>query len=206
MRFAALLFIFAFPFAGMGQSSGGQTKENVSSWTVDSLKAHYDDTNALRWKRDEDVAALRQTNLDNTVAYLKELAQERDKRYEQRFQAQESASTYTRNIQNEYRGSLNDLASTKVPRTEFEAALKAIAGQIDGVAKASSEKLDTMSKSELTAFTDIQHRLDLKEGSSQGSNSLYGSAITLLIAISAVIGCIFLFVTRRKETRASASK
>lgn len=198
--FVILCVGLIFPRLITAQSAGGgQTKANESGWTVDTLKAHVDDINALRWKRDEDIAKLRQELADSNLAYLKELARERDLRYEQRFNAQEAASTYTRTIQNEFRGSLNDLASTKVPRTEFEAALKAVSGQIANDQKANGEKLDILTKSSAIALSDIQHRLDIKEGSSAGIGSAFGTTATAIGAIVAVLGVIYLLSSRRNS-------
>jgi hypothetical protein len=197
-RLFVLLGIVAIQTTVLAQvSSGGNTAANPSSWTIDSLKSHYDQL----LLKDAEILALHKEISALNDKHAAELRAAADVRYDQRFNAQEAASTYTRTIQNEFRASLNDLSNTKVPRTEFDAALKAISGQIDGIGKVSSEKLDAVLKNNTAAFTDIQHRLDLKEGSSQGSNALVGNTSTLLVAISAVIGCIFLFVTRnRKQT------
>jgi hypothetical protein len=115
------------------------------------------------------------------------LAEERDKRYEQRFQAQEAASTYTRSIQNEFRGSLNDITATKVPRTEFTTALNTIATQLESQAKINA-----------ASFTDIQHRLDINQGSSQGSGSAWGILGGVIGLVTGAVAVIWAIITTRR--------
>lgn len=78
-------------------TGGGQTASQPSSWTIDSLKAHFDE--------------LRTAD--------KELSTDRDKRYEQRFQAQESAQASYKTSSNEFRGTLSDQAGRFVTRSEL---------------------------------------------------------------------------------------
>lgn len=72
--------------------------------------------------------------LDEKADALKELllsiVNGNDKRYEQRFQAQESANKYSQEKANEFRGSLDDVGKKQMPRTEAEAELKAIRGTV----------------------------------------------------------------------------
>lgn len=103
--FGALL-ILSFPFEGRGQA--GETKSAPSSWTIDSLKAHYD---ALR-ASDKELS-------DTKFKHAQELRDAADKRYEQRFQAQETAQGQYRTAANEFRGTLADQAGRFVSRSEL---------------------------------------------------------------------------------------
>src|SRR5687768_16956793 len=96
----------------------GETEREESAWTTDTLRQHLDELARERIRR-----------LDEKIGYEAKLAEERDKRYhqqfqaqdvryEQRFQAQEQASMYLREVTNEFRGQLSDQQSTFITRTE----------------------------------------------------------------------------------------
>lgn len=83
----------------------GETKRSESAWHVDTLKEH-----------------------------LEALIASNDKRYQQRFDAQESANAYAQEKSNEFRGALDDIGKHQMPRTEAEALIKSVEGKIDAIA------------------------------------------------------------------------
>jgi hypothetical protein len=113
--------------------------------------------------------------LDEQVGYVQDLLSEKinhlrsevqgnDKRYDQRFNAQESANKYAQEKQNEFRGALEDVGKNQMPRAEAEREFRALREQVasetasvrelhvSGV-KAANEKID-----------DLRARLDRTEG------------------------------------------
>jgi len=168
----------------VAQQSGVQTKANESAFTTDTLKAYLD---ALSVK-DAQILALHKELSEMRDKHAQELRDAADKRYEQRFQAQEAATTKASANQNEFRGSLNDLSNTKVSISEFKLAIEAIKQQIADGAKTTDAKL-----------ADIQHRLDLREGSSQGIGSAFGNSATAITAIVAVLGLIYVLSSRKNN-------
>jgi tetrahydromethanopterin S-methyltransferase subunit G len=84
---------------------GEETRDGINGWTVHTLKVH-----------------------------LVAVMDERDKRYAQRFEAQESASKYAQEKANEFRGQLKDQAERFMPRTEGEQASRTNSEKIDALA------------------------------------------------------------------------
>lgn len=107
------LLIFSFPFEGRGQA--GETKQNVSAWTVDSLKMHYD---ALAGK-DNIILDLHKEIDALKSHHSQELRDAADKRYEQRFQAQETSLSSYKTTANEFRGTISDTNIRFVSRAEL---------------------------------------------------------------------------------------
>lgn len=102
---------------------------------------------------------------------LRDIMDERDLRYSQRFAAQESASSYAQAMSNEFRESLNDVGKQQMPRTEAEALCKANADKIDALAG----------------------RMDRTEGRSGGLNAGWGYLVGLVGLAAAVIAMFFTF-------------
>jgi len=102
----------------------GETEKSVSGWTVDTLKEH-----------------------------LEAIIAAHDKRYQQRFDAQESANKYAQEKANEFRGSLEDIGKKQMPRSEAEALIRAAQERAELAAKTNNDKLD-----------QIQARMDRNEG------------------------------------------
>lgn len=117
-------------------------------------------------------------------AHSKSVVEGNDKRYEQRFVAQEEASKYQRENQNEFRGSLEDVGKRQMPRTEAEAMFKALADKAELGQKANGDKIDA-----------LQARMDRNEGRSGGLNSGWGY---LVGAIGLAATLIMIFITLRR--------
>lgn len=122
----------------------GETEKQVSAWTPDTLKE-----------------------------YLEAVIQGNDKRYEQRFQAQESAGLYQREITNEFRGQLGDQAEKFITRTEALAR-----------AQANGDKIDA-----------LQARMDRNEGRSGGFNQGWGYLVGA-IGLAATVIMIVMTLSR----------
>ena len=111
-----------------------ETERNVSGWTTDTLKE-----------------------------YLEARISEADKRYQQRFDAQEAAQKYAQEKANEFRGSLDDVGKKQMPRTEAEALIKASAERTGSELNATNQKVDMLIS-----------RMDRNEGRGSGLNSGWG--------------------------------
>ena len=98
----------------------GETEQNVSGWTVDTLKAHFDTLRATDGKNVEQrfVAAEERTTLALTAADRAVIKAENAT--EKRFDAV-----------NEFRATLADQASTLMPRAEAEIRLRGLSEQIE---------------------------------------------------------------------------
>lgn len=129
----------------------GETEKQVSGWTVDTLKE-----------------------------YVESLIDGNDKRYEQRFEAQESATKYAQEKSNEFRGSLDDIGKKQMPRTEAEALIKATADKAEAGQSANSDKIDA-----------LQARLDRNEGRGLGLDAGWKILIAAVGLIATLITVFF---------------
>jgi hypothetical protein len=127
------------------------TEKVISGWTVDTLKIYH----------------------DTCIAYEAKLAAERDKRYAERFAAQEAATAYMRQITNEFRGQLSDQQATFITRTETLARAQSNADKIDSLAT----------------------RLDRTEGRSGGLNAGW---VYLIAGVGLLITVVNAFLMWRK--------
>ena len=132
----------------------GETEKNISGWTVDTLKE-----------------------------YVEARLSDADKRYDQRFNAQESKTDYAQEKANEFRGSLDDVGKKQMPRTEAEAAFRAISEKAAGEAKANADKIDA-----------LQARMDRNEGRGTGLNS---SWLILVGAVGLIATIIMIYIALR---------
>ena len=107
--------------------------------------------------------------LEQRIDYESELSKERDKRYEQRFMAQESATVYMRQVTNEFRGQLSDQQATFITRTEALSRDQANADKTDALAA----------------------RADRTEGRSGGLNSGWGYLIGAIGLLATIIMIFF---------------
>lgn len=143
--------------------SAGETKREPSGFTIDTLHAHI-------------------------MAFM----DEREKRYEQRFRAQEEAdrkleaTTSARfSSVNEFRAALTDQTATFMPRSEAEQR-----------AKQTEERQALFEQRASETFGRITSRLDLTAGRSSGFDKGWGYLVGALGTILAIIA-IVLNVVRR---------
>ena len=122
------------------------------------------------------MAAERLRLLEETTKRLEEkieaearLSVERDKRYAERFAAQENAGIYQREITNEFRGQLRDQAEKFITRTESLARAQANADKIDQLAT----------------------RMDRNEGRSTGLSAGWAALVGAVSLLGAIIAIVF---------------
>lgn len=87
----------------------GETEKDVSGWSVDTLKHHFDD---LR-QADKDALAIALTSADKAT------------------EKAETAQKVVNASQNEFRATLKDQAATLMPRSESEQVFKELRTQLD---------------------------------------------------------------------------
>lgn len=151
----------------------GETKADISAFTVDSLHVH-----------------------------LLHLMDERDRRYAERFDAQEKAVAVAignadkfvdraeqnaqkwRENANEWRGAMNDREIKLMPRAEVESVLAAINRTSEARAASNSEKIATLEK-----------RLERSEGKASGYSAGFGY---ILAAIGLATGIISIVTVMNK--------
>lgn len=116
----------------------GETEQNVSGWSVDTVLAHI---NVLLGERDrryvEAVQSLRE-EVRTRDDYLERLAHERAAQVQIAFNAAQTASdkadkAYEKRFegQNEFRAQLSDQAATFMPRKEYDAAHAALVDKVN---------------------------------------------------------------------------
>jgi hypothetical protein len=161
----------------------GETAERESGWTTDTLRAH-----------------------------LTDVINERDKRYEQRFLAQESAvqsalvaqekavnaaltaadravakaeqAQERRNeATNEFRGQLADQAATLMPRREVEQLFSSLHAEMDAELKAVNAKADSNA-----------NRIENAAGRSGGADASTATLIAAVAALASVAAIVLLLV------------
>lgn len=116
----------------------GETEENVSGWTTDTLLAHI---NVLLGERDRRYAEGLANLKDDIVTrdmFLERLSFERAAQVKIAFDAAQIASAkadaaYEKRFegQNEFRAQLSDQASTFMPRKEYDAAHAALVDKVN---------------------------------------------------------------------------
>ena len=128
----------------------GETEKSISGWTTDTLKE-----------------------------YLEAVIDGNDRRYQQRFDAQEAANKYSQEKSNEFRGSLEDIGKKQMPRTEAEALIRSSEEKAAAAQKANSDKID-----------QLQARMDRNEGRSGGLSAGWGYLIGAIGLIGALVAIV----------------
>jgi hypothetical protein len=98
--------------------------------------------------------------LSEKINHLRTEVQGNDKRYQQRFDAQEAANDYAQEKSNEFRGALNDVSKNQMPRSEADREFSAIRDQQATEAKANRERVE-----------ELRARMDRNEGLGSGEKS-----------------------------------
>ena len=125
----------------------GETRQEISGWTTDTLKE-----------------------------YLEARLEDADKRYQQRFDAQEAAQKYAQEKANEFRGSLDDVGKKQMPRTEAEALIRA-----------SGERSQVELNAVAAQVHALQGRMDRNEGRGSGLNSGWAYLIAGVGLVATII-------------------
>ncbi len=129
----------------------GETEKDISGWTTDTLKAH----------------------LDSIIA-------QNDRRYTERFNAQESANKYAQEKANEFRGMLDDVGKKQMPRAEAETLIRSTADRWNAQLSSVNEKVDA-----------LQARMDRNDGRSGGINAGWLILVAAVGLIATIIGIVF---------------
>ena len=165
-------------------SSGGETEQNPSGLTVDTLR--------ILLMREID--AVRGTINEN------------DRRYQERYEAQRDAieekdrTTQARlSILNEHKQQTNDLTARMPTRFEVDQRFEALDNKIDQRAGAIESKVNESIRARSDAVAQINSRLDLQAGSSAGTDKtrqLIAWGIAVLLGLVS-IGTIMFATTGR---------
>lgn len=144
-----------------------ETSIPIGDWTIGSLKAHH----------------------DMMISYERQVSDERDLRYEERWQAQESATRNLKEYTNEYRGSLNDLSARMATKIELTTAITTLSEKIDIQSNLIGElrsRLDVGNP----AISTIQNKLAASDGKSLGSDKTLSYLMMLLVGVNIIIGLV----------------
>ena len=128
----------------------GETKSSISSWTVDTLKEY----------------------LECNIAA-------NDRRYTERFNAQEAANKYAQEKANEFRGSLDDVGKKQMPRTEAEALIRSATDRWMSELGSINEKVGM-----------LQARMDRNDGRSTGINAGWLILVAAVGLIATIVGVV----------------
>lgn len=143
-------------------------EDKNSRWTLDSYTSHNE---AMRIA-DEKFQA------------------ERDRRYSERWKAQEKAAENLKEYQNEFRGSLEDLSTKQATKLELAAAIKTVTDKID---------LQSATLSELRSRLDVGNptvaALQNQYSTSLGRGEGVAKAVAYLISgISVIFGVVGILI------------
>lgn len=146
-----------------------ETSIPIGDWTIGSLKAYH----------------------DMMISYERQVADERDQRYHERWQAQEAATKYNQEKSNEFRGALDDLSTKQATKLEVQTAVSTLTEKIDTQANLVGElrsRLDVGNP----AIGTIQQQLAARDGSTEGSDK---TVLYVVIAINMLIGIVGLAIS-----------
>lgn len=127
---------------------------------------------------------------------------EMDKRYQQRFEAQEKAIAKAEMASekrfegvNEFRAQLTDQATTFLPRTEYYAAHNSLSDKMTVGAEAMTSKIEASNKAFAERIDDLRESRDKKEGQSTGINA---SWVILIGAVALIESLVVIFLAFKK--------
>lgn len=147
----------------------GETTVPVGDWTTGTLKIY----------------------LDTRLDYERQIADERDLRYQERWAAQEAATKYNQEKSNEFRGALDDLSTKQATKLELQTAVSTLTEKIDTQANLMGElrsRLDVGNP----AIGTIQQQLAASDGLRKGSDITIGKIYAAIAAVGAIMGIIVL--------------
>lgn len=145
-------------------NSPTETSIPIGDWTIGSLKAYH----------------------DMMISYERQVADERDQRYHERWAAQEAATKYNQEKSNEFRGALDDLSTKQATKLELQTAVSTLTEKIDTQANLTSElrsRLDVGNP----AIGTIQQQIAARDGSTTGSDR---AILYVVIAINMLLGIV----------------
>lgn len=161
-------------------NTSGETNVPVGDWTTGTLKVFHDSELA----RVLTIAKLR-------IYYERQISDERDLRYHERWAAQEEAAKNLKEYQNEFRGSLSDLSTKMATKDELSASIKALFDKIEA-----QEKVNTEFRSRLDignpAIGSIQNQLATSQGMRTQSDLTKSDMFKYISAAVAIISIMVL--------------
>lgn len=161
-----------------------ETNVPVKDWTTGTLKILHDDK----------ISLLKEL-LDIKVDYERQIADERDKRYMERWQAQEVAGKRYQDVSNEFRGSLNDLSSNMATKVELITAINTLTEKIDVQANLISSLTSRLDVGNPELRT-LQNQEANRTGVSQGSQITMGKIYAAIAAVGVIVSIIVLLANR----------
>lgn len=180
----------------------GETNVPVSDWTTGTLKI----------LQDQSTAAVKEL-LEAEICAIRKTIKESDRRYEQRFDAQEKAtmvaitsakeavtkaetSTERRfESVNEFRAALSDQSASLVSRNEVEQLAKSLTEKIDELGKQLVELRSRLDVGNPVVST-IQQQLAANQGMLQGSAVTMSKIYAAIGAVGAILGIIILLANQ----------
>lgn len=162
----------------------GETNVPIGDWTTGSLKIYHD----------EKIELLNQM-LVQKISYERQLSDERNSRYKERWTAQEEAAKNLKEYQNEFRGSLSDLSTKMATKDELFTAIKGMSEKIDALDKVNAEfrsRLDIGNP----AISALQNQQAISKGMLQGSEITMGKIYAAIGAVGAVLGIVVLLANK----------
>lgn len=148
-----------------------ETSIPIGDWTIGSLKAYH----------------------DMMISYERQVVDERDKRYEERWKAQEKASQRYQEVSNEFRGSLDDLSSKMATKLEVNTAVASLIDKIETQGKSISELRSRLDVGNPDVRT-LQNNEATRTGQSQGSEITMSKIYAAIVVGVSLLGAIMLFV------------
>lgn len=124
-----------------------------------------------------------------------ELIDRNDKRYEERWIAQEKAAENLKEYQNEFRGALDDVSTKQATKVELNTAIKTLSDKIDvqaGLLSDLRSRLDVGNP----AISALQNQQAISKGILQGSDITMNKIYAAMVAVAAVITVIILLATK----------
>lgn len=162
-------------------NTAGETTVPISEWTTGTLKIFHDSELAR-------VLSLSNIRMD----YERQISDERDKRYHERWAAQEEAAKNLKEYQNEFRGALTDLSARMATKDELLAAIRSLSEKIEA-----QEKVNTEFRSRLDignpAIGSIQNQLANNSGKSSGASTTIAYIVTAISIAFGALGMILAF-------------
>ena len=191
----------------------GETEENVSGWTTDTLHTHVmRQLDLLREDlKNRTAAEIRAHDLAFAAqsTAMKAALASAEKAVDAALAAQKEAVSVAQvvaekraDIQNEWRASLNDVLSRAMPRAEAEAVIARATERIQEMGLVLAQtinraELETMRQREAERYTELATRVTTAEALARGAQAnksgLYaalGVGVTLIIAAIAVFNFI----------------
>lgn len=126
-------------------------------------------------------------------AYLESRITESDRRYEQRFLAQERAVDRAQIVNNEFRGTLEDQAQRLMPRAESTARWEATATRIERIEAHFAEQIDVVKTQYTQEIKTLTERMNLQAGKGAGLDAgwkLLVGLVTLAATILAIVAAL----------------